>query len=113
MADSDQDSVVSDHFYVSSGKLVQPLREWWKVDPSTDIQTYAFKKLSEVDLSVPEPKSGDVIILLSKLDEAGFVVDMVEEEEPKGYWEVGNWLNRQVWKEAGDRELDSVDRART
>jgi hypothetical protein len=43
------------------------------------------KQLSEVDLSVLEPKSDDEIIVFSKLDEAVFVVDMVEEEEPKGY----------------------------
>jgi hypothetical protein len=50
----------------------------------------AFKKLSEIDLSVREPKSDNKIILFSKLGNAGCVVDMVEEEEPKGYWEVGN-----------------------
>jgi hypothetical protein len=43
----------------------------------------------------------------------GFVVDMVEEEEPKGYWEVVNGQNRQLWQEAVDKELDSLDRAGT
>jgi hypothetical protein len=38
-----------------------------------------------VDLSIPEPKSDNEITLFSKLDEAGFVVHMVEEEELKGY----------------------------
>jgi hypothetical protein len=42
-----------------------------------------FKRLSEVDPSVPEPKSDDEIIVLSRLGETGFVVDMVEEEEPR------------------------------
>jgi hypothetical protein len=44
-----------------------------------------FKKLSEVDPSVPELTSDDKITPLSKLDEAGFVLNMVEEEEPIGY----------------------------
>jgi hypothetical protein len=72
-----------------------------------------FKKLSEVDLSIPEPKSDDENILFSKLDEAEYVIDMVEEEEPKGYWELVNGLTGQLWKEAVDKELDSLDRART
>jgi hypothetical protein len=38
---------------------------------------------------------------------------MEEEKEPKGYWEVVNGPNGQVWKEAVDRELDSIDRAGT
>jgi hypothetical protein len=49
-----------------------------------------------VDLSVPEPKSDDEITLISELNEAGFGVDMVEDEEPKGNWEPVNGLNRQV-----------------
>jgi hypothetical protein len=53
-----------------------------------------FKRLSEIDLSVPEPKSDDEITLCSRLDDVGFVVDMVEEEEPKGYWEAVNGPNR-------------------
>jgi hypothetical protein len=52
-----------------------------------------FKRLSEVDLSIPEPKSDDEVIHFSRLDEVGFVVDMVEEEEPKGYWEAVNGPN--------------------
>jgi hypothetical protein len=84
-ADSDKDSVVSDHFHTSSGKIVQPPRELWKIDPSKDIQMEDLKRLSEVDPSVPEPKSDDEITLVSRLDEARFVVDMVEKEEPKGY----------------------------
>jgi hypothetical protein len=63
-----------------------------------------------VDPCIPEPKSNDEIALDSKLDEAGIVVDMVEEEESKGYLEAVNGLKGQVWKEAVDRELDSFDR---
>jgi hypothetical protein len=44
-----------------------------------------FKKLSEVDPSVVDPKSDDMITLFSKLNESGFVVDIGGEEEPKGY----------------------------
>jgi hypothetical protein len=52
-----------------------------------------FKRLSEVDPSVPESKSDDEITLFSRLDEARFVVDIVEEEELKGYWEAVNGPN--------------------
>jgi putative aminopeptidase FrvX len=38
-----------------------------------------------VDPSVLEQKSDDEVTLCSRLDEVGFVVDMVKEEEPKGY----------------------------
>jgi hypothetical protein len=62
-----------------------------------------------VDPSVREPKSDDNINLLWRLDEAGFVVDMVEEEEPKSYWEAVNGPNGQLWKEAVDKELDCLD----
>jgi hypothetical protein len=73
----------------------------------------SFKRLSEVDPFVPEPKPDDEITLFSRLDKTRFVVDMVEEEEPKGYWEAVNGPNEQLWKEAVDKELDSLDRART
>jgi hypothetical protein len=66
-----------------------------------------FKRLVKVDPSVPEPKPDNEIILFSKLDEAGFVVDLVEEEEQKGYWEAINRPNKQLWKVAVDKELDS------
>jgi hypothetical protein len=95
-AESDQDSIVSDHFHTSSGKIVQPPRDWWKVDPSSDIQMEGFKKLSKVDPSVPEPKSDNEITLFSRLDEARCILDMLEEEEPKGYWEAVNGPNGQV-----------------
>jgi hypothetical protein len=45
----------------------------------------SFKRLSEVDSSILEAKSDDKVIYFSRLDEVGYVVDMVEEEEPKGY----------------------------
>jgi hypothetical protein len=83
--DSDKDSVVSDHFDSSSGNIVQPPREWWKIDPSNDIQMECFKRLSEVDLSVPETQSYDEISLFPRPDEVGFSENMVEEEEAKGY----------------------------
>jgi hypothetical protein len=55
-----------------------------------------FKNLSEVDISVPEPRSDNKITLYSKLDEVEFVVDMGQEEELKGYWKVVNRPNGQV-----------------
>jgi hypothetical protein len=55
-----------------------------------------FKKLSEVDPSGPEPKSHEEITLFSRLDEVGFVVDMVEEKEMKAYWQAVNGLNGQL-----------------
>jgi hypothetical protein len=108
---SDKNSVLSDHFHTSSGKIVQPPREWWKNDLSKDIQMEGFQRLSEVDPSVAEPKSDDEITVFSRLDKLEFVEDMVEKEEPKGYWEAGNSPNRQLWKEAVDMELDSLDKA--
>jgi hypothetical protein len=52
-----------------------------------------FKKFSEVDLSVLEPKSEDEITRHSRLHEMGFVVDMMEQEELKGDWEAVNRQN--------------------
>jgi hypothetical protein len=49
-----------------------------------------------VDLSILEPTSDDEITLFSKFDNVAFIVDMVEEEDPKGYWEVVNGLNGKV-----------------
>jgi hypothetical protein len=66
-----------------------------------------------VDPSVPEPTSDDEISNFSRSDEAGFVVNMWEQEEAKSYWEAVNGLNGQLWKEVVDKELDSSDRART
>jgi hypothetical protein len=50
----------------------------------------SFTRLSEIDPSIPEPQSDDEIRLFSSFDESGFVIDMVEEKEPKGYWEAVN-----------------------
>jgi hypothetical protein len=44
-----------------------------------------FQTLSEVDLFVPELTSDAEITIFSKLDNAEFVVDMMEEEQLKGY----------------------------
>jgi hypothetical protein len=112
-ADSDKDSMVSDHFHIRSGKIVQLPREWWKIDLSNDIQMEGFKRLSEVDSSVPEPKSDDKITHFSRLEEAGFVIEIVEEEGPKEYWNTANGPNGQLWKEAVDKKLDSLDRTGT
>jgi hypothetical protein len=80
-----------------------------KVDPFGNIQIEDFKKVSKVDPSVPEPKSAEEIIFVSKLDEAGFDADMVKEEEPNGHWTVVNGCNGQLWKSALNKELDSLD----
>jgi hypothetical protein len=95
-ADSDQDSMVSDHFYTSSGKIVQRPRKWCNVDLSSDIQIEGFKQLFKVESTIPEPKSDDKITVCSNLDKVGFVVDMGGKEEPNGYWEVLTGPNGQV-----------------
>jgi hypothetical protein len=105
--------MVSHHFHTSSEKLIQPPREWWKVDSSSNIQMESFTKLSEVDPSIPEPKSDNKITLFSKIDDAEFVVDMVEHEELKRYCKEVNRPNGQVWKEVVDSELDRLDMAGT
>jgi hypothetical protein len=38
---------------------------------------------------------------------------MLKVGEPKGYWEAVNGPNRQLWKEALDKKLDSLDRGGT
>jgi hypothetical protein len=105
--------VVSDLFHSSSRKIVQPAKEWWKIEPSNDKQIEGFIRLSEVDPSVLEQKSDDEITHFSRLDKAGFAVDMGEDEDPKSYWEEVNGPNEQLWKDLVDKELDSLDRART
>jgi hypothetical protein len=55
-----------------------------------------FKRLSEVDLSVPEPKSDNEITVFVRLDDTGFVVDIVEEEEPEDYLEAVEGPNWQL-----------------
>jgi hypothetical protein len=52
-----------------------------------------FTNLSEVDPIIQEPKSDNVITLLSRLDEARFVVEIVKEEERKSYWEAVKKVN--------------------
>jgi hypothetical protein len=73
----------------------------------------SIKKVSEIDPSIPELKSDNEITLFSRLDEAAFVVDMVEQDELKGNWEAVNRPNGQVWKEVVDREYHSLDMAGT
>jgi hypothetical protein len=41
------------------------------------------KRLSGIDLSVPKPISDYDIIVFSRLNKLGFIVDMVEEMEPR------------------------------
>jgi hypothetical protein len=47
--------------------------------------------------------------VFSGLDEVGFVEEMVEEEEPKGYWEAIKGPNGHLWKEVINKEFDSLD----
>jgi hypothetical protein len=49
--------------------------------------------LFEMDPSIPEPKSDHEITLVSKLVKLAFIMDMVEEQEPKSYWVVVKGLN--------------------
>jgi hypothetical protein len=44
-------------------------------------QIVGFKRPSEVDPSVEQPKSAYKVILFSRLDEVEFIVNIVEEEE--------------------------------
>jgi hypothetical protein len=43
----------------------------------------------------------------------GLGIDMVEEEESKGYWDVVNRPKGQLWNKAVDKDLDRLDRAGT
>jgi hypothetical protein len=38
-----------------------------------------------MDASVHKPKSNNEVMLFSRLDDAGYIVDMVEKKEPKSY----------------------------
>jgi hypothetical protein len=60
-----------------------------------------------------KPKSDNKVRHLSRFDEVGFVVDMGEEEVPKGYWKVVNRQNGDLYKELVDKELDSLNRSGT
>jgi hypothetical protein len=95
---SDANSVVSGRFHSRSGHLVHPPREWWKVDltPEKDIQMDGFTKPSEVEPNAPIPMMDDEITLFSKLNAYGYVVDTVDEEEPKSYSEAVNEPNRDL-----------------
>jgi hypothetical protein len=94
---------------------MHPPREWWKVDPTLekDIQMDGFKKPSEVEPNAPVPMMDDETTLFSKLDAYRYVVDAVDEEEPKSYLEAVNGPNGDLWKEAVEMELGSLDKART
>jgi hypothetical protein len=72
-----------------------------------------FKKPSEVEPNAPIPMMDNKTTLFSKLDAYGYVMDAVDEEKPKSYWEAVNGPNGDVWKEAVEKELGSLDKART
>jgi hypothetical protein len=72
-----------------------------------------FNRFSEVDLSILGPKSDDDVILFSRLDDAEFVVGMEEKKKFKDYRKAVNGLNGHLCKKVVDKELDSLDRART
>jgi hypothetical protein len=72
-----------------------------------------FKKPSEVEPNTPVPMMDDETTLFSKLDAYGYVVDAVDEEEPKSYLEAVNGPNGDLWKEAVEKVLGSLDKART
>jgi hypothetical protein len=38
-----------------------------------------------VNLSIPEPKSDNEVMLISRLDNMKYILDMEEEEESKGW----------------------------
>jgi hypothetical protein len=73
----------------------------------------SFKKPSEVEPNAPVPMMDDETTLFSKLDAYEYVVDAVDEEEPKSYLEAVNGPNGDLWKEAVEKELGSLDKART
>jgi hypothetical protein len=104
---SDANSQVSGRFHTRSGRVVHPPREWWIVDPTPekDVQMDGFKKPSEVEPNAPVPMMDDETTLFSKLDSYGYVVDAVDEEESKSYLEAVNGPNRDLWKEAVEKEL--------
>jgi hypothetical protein len=73
----------------------------------------SFKKPSEVEPNAPVPMIDDETTLVSKLNAYGYVVDAVDEEEPKSCLEAVNGPNGDLWKEAVEKELGSLDKART
>jgi hypothetical protein len=44
-----------------------------------------FERLPDIDPFVLKSISDNKVILFSRLDQAGFVIDMVEDKEPKSY----------------------------
>jgi hypothetical protein len=112
---SDANSQVSGRFHTRSGHVVHLPREWWKVDqtPEKDVQMDGFKKPSEVEPNAPVPMMDDETTMFSKSDAYGYVVDAVDKEEPKSYLEAVNGPNGNLWKEAVEKELGSLDKART
>jgi hypothetical protein len=72
-----------------------------------------FKIPSEVEPNAPVLMMDDDTTLFSELDAYGHVVDAVDEEEPKSYWEAVNGPNGDLWQEAVEKELGSLDKART
>jgi hypothetical protein len=71
-----------------------------------------FKKPSEVEPNAPVPMMDDETTLFSKLDAYGYVMDAVDEEEPKSYLEAVNGPNGDLWKEAVEKELGSLFKVR-
>jgi hypothetical protein len=112
---SDVNSQVSCRFHPRSGRVVHPPREGWNVDPTPekDSQMDGFKKPTEVEPNAPVPMMDDETTVFSKLDAYGYVMDAVDEEEPKSYLEAFNGPNGDLWKEAVEKELGSLDKART
>jgi hypothetical protein len=112
---SDANSQVSGRFHTRSGHVVHPPREWWKVDPTPekDIQMTGFKTPSEVEPNAPVPMMDDETTLFAQLDTYGYVMDAVDEEKPKSYLEAVNGPNGDLSKEGVEKELGSLDKART
>jgi hypothetical protein len=92
---SDANSQVSGRFHSRSGHVVHPPREWWTINltPEKDVQMDDFKKPSEVEPNATVPMMDDETTLFSKLDAYGYVMDAVDEEEPKSYLEAVNGPN--------------------
>jgi hypothetical protein len=67
----------------------------------------------KVDPSVPEPNSDDKVIQISRYDDVGYIIGIVEEKEPKSYKKVVNRPNGLLWKKAIVKELDSLILARS
>jgi hypothetical protein len=53
------------------------------------------------------------VILFSIFDKEGLIGNIEEKKEPKGYWEIVNVTNRYLGKKVVNKDLESLDRART